>query len=380
MKKTSWLALASGQVFRGFGLAFDDVADVAGELVFSTATGGYTEILTDPSYYGQIVVLAHPEIGNYGVMSRDFQSSGIKVRGLVVRNLSFCASSNNAELTLPDWLMREGIPVLYGVDTRALITHIRDQGSTMAVMSQRDEKDVPDLVQTAKNLSPLSNERLSTQVSVNETTVVRNHDSSLRIVVMDFGVKRAMLHYLMNLGAELILVPPDTSTEEIWSHRPSGLFLSNGPGDPQHEMSAIRTVRAMLGKLPIFGVCLGHQILALATGCSSYKLKFGHRGSNQAVLTAENQVLTTAQNHGYAVKMPMQPLLNCAEDRNISDATNEGIELVGSNAFSVQFHPEGAPGPLDAVYYFEKFIAMVHEWKKPSTINGYASAISPSPS
>lgn len=358
---TAHIALADGLVLRGTTLA-EHPCVVTGELVFSTAMTGYTEILTDPSYYGQIVVLANPEIGNYGVNIDDFQSDGIKIKALVVRQLSSCASSYRSNLTLRDWLLRENIPVVMGVDTRALITHIREKGAMMAALACQRTISLPQLIEKAQAALPMSNKKLSGFVAVQKAKTYVKGNPALHVVVLDFGIKQSIVRHLLNHGARVSLLPGDTSPEEIWAQKPDGLFLSNGPGDPNTETKAIETVRACLGKLPIFGVCLGHQILAQALGYETYKLKFGHRGSNQAVKCRDGRIITTAQNHGFAVAIAPDNLV--ADGINISDGTNEGIGAQERNAFSVQFHPEGAPGPLDAAFYFEHFIRLMDSHKR----------------
>lgn len=370
MKKAGHLVLADGTVFPGTivgnGLA-------VGEVVFSTATTGYTEILSDPSFYGQIVVLANPEIGNYGVNTDDFQSDGIKIKALVVKNLSSRASSFRSHMTLADWLMRENVPVIKGVDTRALIAHIRDHGSMMAVVASSQESSLSEALRQAQEAPVMANKRLSHLVSVKaakdvddtlrtiEGTNIKPLESRFRVVALDFGIKKELIRYLHNAGCSVTLLPPDSRVEDIWPLEPDGVFLSNGPGDPSTEISAVHTVRAILGKVPIFGVCLGHQILAQALGMSTYKLKFGHRGSNQPVKNHDGSIWMTAQNHGFAV-MPSSMEINA--DTNLSDGSNEGIDFPELSAFSVQFHPEGAPGPKDAKNCFEKFTNYMDEWKK----------------
>lgn len=370
--KRGRLITADGLEISGHCL-YDSDDIVEGELVFSTSTTGYTEILTDPSFYGQIVVLAYPEVGNYGINIHDFQSDGIKLRGLVVHNLSSCTSSFRAHMTLKDFLLREHVPILYGVDTRALITHLRDHGSRMAVLTKNADHSSRDLWQRARAVRPLEEQKLSDAVSVSEPKkmslpqfdlvgkqIISVVDSTFHVVAMDFGVKLALINYLQDIGAQVTLVPNDISPEEIWALKPDGLFLSNGPGDPAQESRAVATVRSLLGKLPIFGVCMGHQILAQALGMSTYKLKFGHRGSNQAVRVADGSIITTAQNHGFAVDVA-ENNGEMHRECNVSDGTNEGLDLPALKAFSVQFHPEGAPGPLDALMYFEKFARLMDE-------------------
>jgi carbamoyl-phosphate synthase small subunit len=373
MKKSGYLVLADGTVFPGTIIGLSD--QVAGELVFSTASTGYTEILSDPSFYGQIVVLSNPEIGNYGVSLDDMQSSGIKLRALVVRNLSTRASSFRSDLTLYDWLMREQIPVMVGVDTRALIAKIRDQGAMMALLGTSESATLGELLKAAQAVPPMADCRLSPLVAVREATAVNEHlrhidgsmvmarESRFRVVALDFGIKKELLRHLHHVGANLILLPPHATAEDIWLHKPDGVFLSNGPGDPKTETRAVNTVRNLLGKVPIFGVCLGHQILAQALGMPTYKLKFGHRGSNQAVKLDNGSIWMTAQNHGFAVGVDPSEFAIKA-DTNLSDQSNEGIDLPELSVFSVQFHPEGAPGPKDAVNCFEKFINYMDDWKK----------------
>lgn len=364
MKKTLQLVLADGLVIKGQGLLETDQV-ITGEVVFSTASTGYTEILTDPSYYGQIVVLAHPEIGNYGVHFDDFQSSAIKVKALLVRNLSLFSSSFKTQMTLADWLMREQIPLMFGIDTRAIIAHLREAGSVMGAMSASSTASLPELLHKAKSVESMEGLRLSPFVSVSKPTIIKNEsfEKKFLLAVIDFGIKRSILSHLSALGAESILLPPDTTAEEIWALNPDGLLLSNGPGDPKTEKTAIATVKALLSKLPIFGICLGHQILALALGYDTYKLRFGHRGSNQAVKT-KNGILTTAQNHGFAVRTRDDSFEN--ELLNITDRTNEGIFHKDLFAFSVQFHPEGAPGPHDAAFYFKEFLSLIDKFKEKS--------------
>lgn len=349
------LALSDGLIVKGQTL-FEMENIVTGELVFSTSMCGYTELLTDPSYYGQILVLSHPEIGNYGVNLDDFQSDNIKVKAIVVRQLSSCASSYRSQLTLRDWLIREQIPVLFGVDTRALIAHIREKGAMMAALNSGPQPSLLHLVEQAQNIPAMGGSRLSPFVAVKEPKKYAaqvGNKAQFHVVVLDFGIKRAILRYLQEINARITLLPPEISAEEVWAHNPDGIFLSNGPGDPTTETDAIKTVKALLGKIPIFGVCLGHQILAQALQQKIYKLKFGHRGSNQAVKYQNKAILTTAQNHGFAALL--SPDYGYQDAINISDGTNEGLAIKELKAFSVQFHPEGAPGPVDAAFYFANF-------------------------
>lgn len=345
--KNGNLVLADGRTFSGT-LVGDK--EVVGELVFSTATTGYVEILTDPSYFGQIVVLANPEIGNYGVNLGDFQSKSIMAKALVIRNLSITTSSYRSQLSLKDWLMRENVPLFYGIDTRALIIHLREKGAMMAALGS----EVKSLYAQASNAAIMDGQNLSSEVGVKNSVEIPNEKSSFHVVVMDFGIKKALLNCLGKI-AKVTVVPANISLEQIWALKPTGLFLSNGPGDPKTETKAVSTVKTLLGKIPIFGVCLGHQILAQALGQKTYKLKFGHRGSNHGVKVAKEKVIITAQNHGFAVDSP--------GFLNVFDETNEGLERPDLKAFSVQFHPEGAPGPLDGTFYFDQFESYMRDWQ-----------------
>jgi carbamoyl-phosphate synthase small subunit len=353
------LVLSDGQVFIGRCLKENPM--VSGEIVFSTSSLGYTEILTDPSFYGQIVVLANPEIGNYGVNLDDIQSENITINGLVVRQLSLSFSSYRSHLTLRDWLLRQGIPVIFNVDTRAIISHIRDKGTMMASISC--DQSIISILRHTEHLSSINNKRLTLCVSVPKPIKVV-FGSGYHIVILDFGVKKSIIKNLAHLGASVTLLPCDSSVEEIFEYKPDGLLLSNGPGDPKLESQAIDTVSSILGKIPIFGICLGHQILALALGFDTYKLPFGHRGSNQAVIDKYG-IKTTAQNHGFAAfLLSDDPVSMCS---NVSDNTNEGLFIPDKFALSVQFHPEGAPGPRDAILYFKQFFDLIDSFKSNSS-------------
>lgn len=358
------LLLSDGTVFQGNRLL--DKEMVTGEIVFSTSMTGYVETLTDPSFFGQIVVLSNPEIGNYGVSREDFQSKKIQAKALVVRNPSFIASSYRSQLTIIDWLARENVQLLWGVDTRTLISHIRNSGVMVAGISSFSKNFIVNGLKDLKEKEVDLDKKLSHFVSVDDVYEYDSNHSGNdhHAVVMDFGVKKSILQQLSKQNIKLTIVPGDTSSEEILKLKPDGLFLSNGPGDPKKEDIAVSTVKELLGKLPIFGICLGHQILSQAVGLSTYKLKFGHRGANQAVRRADGSIITTAQNHGYAVKIPQFTEERLISDINVSDGTNEGLQFFDKWAFSVQFHPEGAPGPLDGLNYFNKFASLMSEWKE----------------
>jgi carbamoyl-phosphate synthase small subunit len=365
---TANLILSDGLVFSGQILhSGEDI--LVGEAVFSTSTTGYPEIMSDPSYFGQIVVMAQPEVGNYGVNMSDFQSSSIKITALVIRNLTTHPSSFRSQMTLIDWCLKENVPILYGVDTRALIRHLRTRGSMMAGLGV-DSFDLPTLHDMVLKAPSMAGRRLSHHVGVQASRVV--HDRGLgegtHVVVMDFGVKQGIVDRLAEKASKITLVPSHMAPEEIFKLKPHGLLLSNGPGDPSLEHTAIQTVACCLGKLPIFGICLGHQILCQSLNMSTYKMPFGHRGSNQPVKLPDQKIWITAQNHGFAVALDDA----CGGEAytNICDATSEGVVLDDIGAFSVQFHPEGAPGPRDALPLFDKFFSMMEGWAHKGSAEG----------
>lgn len=360
MSIKGYLVLADGHVFAG-ELINAPRAPWVGELVFSTAMTGYTEILSDPSFFNQIVILTSAEIGNYGVSVDDFQSNNIMAKALVVRNLSEHSYSWRQNLSLHQWLRDENKCVLTSVDTRALVSHLRSQGAMMAAIGG-EHLSVKELYKAAVTAPSMAGQHLSSFVSVSkpEPFLEQGPTSAARyrVLVMDFGVKRGILRALKHHGALITVVPNNLSAEEILALNPDGLCLSNGPGDPRTEIEAVKAVADLIGKLPIFGICLGHQILAQALGLSTYKLKCGHRGSNQPILKIDGRVIMSAQNHGFAVQ---DEKINMPCDLNLMDRTNEGLDLPYSQVLSVQFHPEGAPGPKDADHYFQMFFDMIEK-------------------
>ena len=370
------LALADGTVFRG--RAFGALGEVAGELVFNTSMTGYQEILTDPSYEGQLVAMTYPEIGNVGVNREDVESRRPYVRGFVVREYREVPSSWRAEESLGAYLARHGIPGIEGIDTRALVRHLRDRGSQEAVLSSVD-LDAKRLVRRAKESPGLVGRDLVRDVtcpepydwtegpwrlgrgyvSAEETAAMRER-RPYRVVAYDLGIKRNILRSLVGVGCEVRVVPAATPAREVLAMQPDGVFLSNGPGDPDAVPGAREAVAELLGKLPVFGICLGHQIMGLALGGRTYKLKFGHHGGNQPVkdLTT-GKVEITAQNHGFAVDI--ESLHDRAEvtHLNLNDRTVEGLTVKGQPTFSVQYHPEASPGPHDARYLFTRFTELM---------------------
>jgi carbamoyl-phosphate synthase small subunit len=338
---------------------------------------GYQEILTDPSYEGQLVAMTYPEIGNVGVNREDVESSRPFVRGFVVREYRHAPSNWRAEQPLGDYLAAHGIPGIEGIDTRALVRHLRDHGAQEAVLSSRDldaerlvrrAKDTPglvgrDLVREVTCREPYEwtdgSWRLEGARSLEQVTAGRGRPP-LRVVAYDFGVKRNILRKLVDVGCAVRVVPATTSARDVLALRPDGVFLSNGPGDPDAVVGAREVVADLLGRVPVFGICLGHQIMALALEGRTYKLKFGHHGGNQPVkdLVTE-KVEITSQNHGFAVDPASLAGRARVTHVNLNDQTVEGLAIDGQPAFSVQYHPEASPGPHDAAYLFQRFVDLM---------------------
>ncbi len=370
------LALEDGKVFRG--RAFGAIGERTGEVVFNTSMTGYQEILTDPSYKGQIVVMTYPEIGNYGVNREDIESHKPWVEGFVVRECSRIVSNWRSHQDLEQYLREHGVLGVTELDTRSLTRHIRDKGALRGVLSTLDS-DESSLAARAAASPSMGGLDLVKEVTCKEPygwtegTSERwltqhlpgGQEVSHKVVVYDFGVKRNSLRRLVDLGCAVKVVPATTSAEEVLAYSPNGVLLSNGPGDPAAVTYAIRNVRALLGEVPLFGICLGHQIMALAMGGQTYKLKFGHHGGNHPVkFLATGRVEITSQNHGFAVDMATFP-----DDEvelthmNLNDQTVEGFQHRTLPAFSVQYHPEASPGPHDADYLFMRFVRMMDEWR-----------------
>ena len=366
------LALEDGRVFRG--RSFGAPGEHSGEVVFNTSMTGYQEILTDPSYRGQIVAMTCPEIGNYGTNAEDEESSGPQVAGFVVREVSVLPSNWRAHQGLPQYLREHGILGICGIDTRALTRHIRTQGAMKAVVSSVD-RDVESLVRKARESTPLESRPLVKEVTCREPyrwdlgvdkawapdRPVRAPESRLRLVAFDFGIKRNILRLLHDDGFDVTVVPAHTSAAEVRALGAAAVFLSNGPGDPSEPTYAIATVRRLIGTVPIFGICLGHQIAALALGAKTFKLKFGHRGANHPVMDLRTaRVAITSQNHGYAVDPDSLPAQVELTHVNLNDRTCEGFVDREARLFAVQYHPESSPGPHDSVGLFTEFRDLVH--------------------
>ncbi len=370
------LALADGTIFRG--RAFGAQGEATGELVFNTSMTGYQEILTDPSYEGQLVAMTYPEIGNVGVNREDVESRRPYVRGFVVRDYRDAPSSWRAEESLGAYLARHGIPGIEGIDTRALVRHLRDHGAQEAVLSSTD-LDAARLVRNAKAAPSMVGQDLASVVTCAEAydwtegpwqlgggyrtaddCTAAGGGPPLSVVAYDYGIKYNILRNLVGVGCRVRVVPASTPAAQVLALRPDGVFLSNGPGDPDAVRGAPETVAALLGNVPVFGICLGHQILGLALGGTTYKLKFGHHGGNQPVqdLTT-GKVEITSQNHGFAVDVDSLTGRGEVTHVNLNDRTVEGLSVTGQPTFSVQYHPEASPGPHDARYLFRRFVDLM---------------------
>lgn len=363
--KKAVLALEDGSIFTG--TAFGSSGETSGEVVFNTSMTGYQEILTDPSYAGQIVVMTYPHIGNYGVNSQDYESDRPYLRGFVVRELSAIYSSWRAERSLSAFLERYGIIGIQGIDTRALTRRIRTKGALRGVISTVNFNS-DELVNKAKRTPSLVGADLASQVTLNKAQTLTGNNFSFqkkngyiyKVVALDFGIKTSILKSLISLGCRVHVLPAKASYSEILAYDPDGIFLSNGPGDPAAVTYAVETIRKLLGKKPLFGICLGHQLLALALGGKTYKLKFGHHGANHPVKNLQNnKVEITAQNHGFAVDLDSLGGKVKLTHVNLNDQTVEGFSCLDYPAFSVQYHPEAGPGPHDSLYLFEQFISLM---------------------
>ena len=357
------IALEDGTVFEGTGLGAK--GEKEGEIVFNTSMTGYQEIMTDPSYKGQIVTMTYPLIGNYGMNEEDVESSGPKVEGFVVREFSKIASNWRATGEIGAYLARHNIIGVEEVDTRALTKLIRVKGAMKAVISTVD-LDPDSLVQKAKNSVGIVGIDLVKEVTCQAPYLFDQGEGDLTVVVMDFGVKMNILRMLRKNGCRVVVVPARTKAQDILAMKPDGVLLSNGPGDPKGVPDVVDEIRKLFGKAPIFGICLGQQLLGLAYGGDTYKLKFGHRGGNQPIKElATGKVSIASENHGFAVDVDsIRKEQVRGTHINLNDDTLEGIEHQIYPIFSVQFHPEASPGPHDSYALFSKFRQMMEDFKK----------------
>ncbi len=375
------LALEDGTIFEG--TSFGAAGTVTGEACFNTSMTGYQEVLTDPSYRGQIVTMTYPLIGNYGVCEADNESAHPQVRGFAVEEVARVHSNWRAEEALPAWMERHGIPGIEGIDTRKLTKLLRTKGAQRACLST--ELSAEEAVAAAQNSAPMSGSDFVTEVSTpdtyhwedesrdwklpNKTTGDLSNYAELppvryRIVAYDFGIKRNILRCLRRDGFDVTVVNAYTPAEDVLAMNPDGIFLSNGPGDPSALPRIHAELKKLLGKLPIFGICLGHQLLGHAFGGKTFKLKFGHRGGNQPVKDLRTgKVAITSQNHGFAVDPDSLPADVEVTHINLNDGTVEGIRHTTLPIFCVQYHPEAAPGPKDATYFFGEFIGLIEDFK-----------------
>ncbi|WP_088187417.1 glutamine-hydrolyzing carbamoyl-phosphate synthase small subunit [Desulfosporosinus sp. FKA] len=357
------LVLETGKVF--MGESFGASGETWGEVVFNTGMTGYQEVLTDPSYAGQMVCMTYPLIGNYGINKQDDQSEKVQVQGFIVKEAALNPNHWQLEKNISRTLAQAGVVGIKGIDTRALTRIIREYGVLRGVITTRLEH-LNEL--TAKLKTWQVPENVVADVSTKKIYTLPPTESkkgSFHVVVMDFGIKNNILQAMQAQGFQLTVVPYNTTAEQILKRRPDGVFLSNGPGDPKCVQAGIETIRNLINQRPIFGICLGHQLLSLALGGDTYKMKFGHRGGNQPVQELETKRVTiTSQNHGYAISensLAQTPLY--VTHRNLNDQSVEGVKHQDLPVFSVQYHPEAGPGPSESLYLFDEFAQLMQEWR-----------------
>ena len=350
------IVLEDGEEYLGYGFGAD-VESIC-EIVFNTSMVGYQEIVSDPSYTYQMVVMTYPLIGNYGITDDDYETKQPTIGGLIVREYNDLPSNFRYTKTLSEYLEENNIPGIYGIDTRKLTRSVRDKGSRKVIITDINTSKNEALEKIKKHISPKD---AVSKVSCKKKWYSRTANAKFNIVAVDCGIKLNIIRSLNKRGCNVTVVPYNTSYEKIIDLKPDGIFLSNGPGDPEDVTEVIELVKKLKGKYPIFGICLGHQMISLAYGAKTYKLKFGHRGGNHPVLNLKtDKIEITSQNHSYAVEessLKRTPLE--ATHKNILDNTIEGVECKKDKVFSVQYHPESAPGPQDSSYLFDQFIDMM---------------------
>ena len=372
-KKNAKLVLSNGITFSGY--SFGAKGSTVGEIVFNTGMTGYQEVITDPSYFGQILTFTYPEIGNTGINFEDSESE-FSIKGLIVRNYSNNNSNWRSKLNFNQWLIDNKIIGLYGVDTRALVKILRSHGSMNGLITteNNDLESCLEIISNAPNMKGLN---LAKKVSTNKNYIFKetsitdfdvrkksfNNVNKFKIVAIDFGIKKSILNRLVSHGCEVLVLPSNSSFDNVLSHEPDGIFFSNGPGDPSSVLDGINLAKLLInyGKIPMFGICLGHQIFGLALGGQTYKLTFGHRGLNHPC-GIKNNIEITSQNHGFAID-PNSLSNDLVEIThfNLNDKTVAGLKLINKPIFSVQYHPEASPGPHDSDYLFEKFVSLMLE-------------------
>ncbi|KPK96037.1 carbamoyl phosphate synthase small subunit [bacterium SM23_31] len=363
------LVLSDGLIYTGVSLGA--AGETIGEVVFNTAMSGYQEILTDPSYHGQIVTMTYPQIGNYGVNSQDIESRKIFAAGFIIREYSPIVSHWQAQKSLDEYLKHNGIVGICEVDTRSLTRHLRDEGAQMGIISTLNSSD-RELLEKVNKYPTLVGRDIVREVitdspyelPVDKNTGSNSENTAYKVAVYDYGIKYSILRKLRSFGCKLKVFPANTLPEDIMLWKPDGLFLSNGPGDPEPLDYAIKSINALLGKIPVFGVCLGHQLLCLALNGKITKLKFGHHGANHPVKNmVDNSIEITSQNHGFVVDIDSLSSGDIEITHiNLNDGTLEGFRHRSIPAFSVQYHPEAAPGPHDSHYLFEQFITYMKDF------------------
>lgn len=351
----AYLVLEDGTVYEG--KAFGRSGSVVGEVVFNTGMTGYQEVLTDPSYCGQIVMMTYPLIGNYGVNWEDPESMRPQVKGFIVRELCQVPSNWYSESTLNEYLDRAGIMGIEGIDTRSITRKIRDHGTMRGYICS----DKPEDVLNGQMMDYCITNPVQ-QVTCDESFELPG--PGLKVAVMDFGLKASILKSLRQRGCHLFVHRADDSAEAILANEPDGIMLTNGPGDPKDNLGVIEELKKLKGKVPIFGICLGHQLMALACGADTHRLRYGHRGTNHPVKDLEqDRVYITSQNHGYTIIEESMPSNMKVSHRNWNDMTIEGVQYLDHPTFTVQFHPEASPGPRDTAYLFDRFMALMKEKK-----------------
>lgn len=363
-RKKALVLLADGTIFYGKSIGIEGTS--TGEICFNTGMTGYQEIFTDPSYFGQMMVATNAHIGNYGINNEENESEGIKISGLICRNFSFTHSRVDSDSNLYDWFEKHNLVAISDVDTRALVSYIRDNGAMNAIISTETD-NVEELKKQLADIPNMEGLELASKVSTKEPYFVGDENSPIKISALDIGIKKNILRNLVKRGAYVKVYPYNASFEQMKDFNPDGYFISNGPGDPEPLVDAQKTAKEIIERnLPLFGICLGHQVIALANGISTYKMHNGHRGINHPVkneITGKGEI--TSQNHGFAINREETEAHKDVEITHVhlNDHTVAGIRMKSKNVFSVQYHPEASPGPHDSEYLFDQFIENIKKSK-----------------